>query len=697
MSIIQNIRERGTWIILGLISIALIAFILQDGVGRKQGANDSTTLGEVNGQIINKIEFEQKLEQQLQQYANQGVNKTQLVPYLWNIEVDKLLIKSEAEKLGITVANKEVDDVLFGEESPFKQQFTDKTTGLFNEAAARNALSELKKLKTKEAIQNKEQVDKQFIDPAFENRIINKYQVLINRGIQLPKWLAQKQYAESNTITSINYVGVPYTSIADSTIKVSNDEIAAYIKENSAAYQVEEDSRNISFIGFSAAPVKSDSLNALNEINALKEGFKTTTDAAGYLNKVSTEIPYFNGYLSKKILQIPQKDSVLNVGVGNIYGPYIDGKNYTIAKVIGIKQLPDSSTVRHIFIATNNPQAGAIRDDSASKKLIDSISGAIKSGASFEALCQKYSDDADSKTRGGNLGALTQTQNLPLSLNNFVFENNAGTKGVVKTDYGYHYVEIIKQTPRGPAYNIAYLSKAIIPSTETTTAASTEAAKFASASKDAKSFNANAVKLNKQIIPANKIKAIDYEIQGLGETRQTVRWIFDNNVNTVSEPFEIGDAYIVALITGEDKKGLASVETAKPQVEGIIRDQKKAEKIKASFKGNNLEAIAASVKAVVQKADSLTFTSPLIPGVGNEPKLIGAAFNKSLVNKVSQPIAGNAGVFVLSVGASSAKQAQQDLSTFTEEQLGRLRSIVFRGSTALKKAAKIVDNRAKLL
>ena len=171
MSIIQNIRERGTWIILGLITIALIAFILQDGVGQKQRAADSNTLGEVNGQIINKIEFEQKLEQQIQQYANQGVSKEQLVPYLWNMEVEKLLIKTEADKLGITVANKEVDDVLFGEESPFKQQFTDKTTGLFNEAAARNALSELKKLKTKEAIQNKEQVDKQFIEPAFENRI----------------------------------------------------------------------------------------------------------------------------------------------------------------------------------------------------------------------------------------------------------------------------------------------------------------------------------------------------------------------------------------------------------------------------------------------------------------------------------------------------------------------------------------------
>lgn len=693
MSIIQNIRERGAWIIFGIIAIALIAFLLQDGIGRKNGSNDITTLGKVNGEVINKIEFEEKLDIQVQQYASQGVKREQMIGYLWEQEISRLLFKSEAEKLGITVGTKELSDVLFGNESPFRQEFTDKNTGEFKVNDAKNAIAQIKKSKNKDQIN---QIEKFYIEPSIENRIRNKYQALVVRGVQVPKWLVEKQYAEQNSIASIKYVGVSYNTISDSTIKVSNDEIAAYLKENQAAYQIEESSRNIGYVGFSAAPTAADSLNARNEINALKDAFKATTDEAAYLNKVGTDIPYYNSYISKKTLQIPQKDSVLNMGVGNIYGPYVDGKNYTIAKLLGVKQWSDSTSVRHILIATNNPQNGQqVRDDSAAKKTIDSISAAIKGGASFEALCAQYSDDGGSKAKGGNLGMFAQAQMVP-TFNDFAFDNPVGTKGVIKTEFGYHYVEILKQTAKGPAYKLAYLSKTINPSNETINAAATAAAQFVSNCKDVKSFNENAVKQNKQVLPATGIKANDFEIQGIGETRQMVRWVFEKDVNAVSEPFEIGDSYIVAVITSEEKKGLASVDAARPRVEGIIRDQKKAEKIKTTFKGNSIEAIATSVNGLVQNADSLSFANSIVPGLGNEPKVIGASFNKSLLNKISSPIAGNSGVFVISVNNQGAMQAQVDLAFYKEELLNRTRSSIFRSNASLKKVAKIEDNRFKL-
>ena len=693
MSIIQNIRERGAWIIFGIIAIALIAFILQDGIGRKNGGTDLLTLGKVNGEVINKIEFDEKLDIQLKQYAAQGVKREQMIGYLWEQELTRLLFKSEANKLGISVGSKEMSDVLFGNESPFKQEFTDPATGEFKINDAKNAIAQIKKGKNKDQIK---QIEKFYIEPSIENRIRNKYQALVVKGVQVPKWLIEKQYTDLNNFASINFVQVPYNTISDSSIKVTNEDVAAYIKENSAAYQVEETARKIGYIGFSAAPTAADSLNTKNEINALKEAFKNAPDAAVYLNKVGTEIPYYNSYISKKAMQIPQKDSVLSVGVGNTYGPYVDGRNYTIAKILGVKQWSDSTSVRHILIATTNPQNGQqIKDDSIAKRLIDSISLAIRGGASFDALCEKYSDDGSSKPRGGNLGMFAQAQMVP-AFNDFAFDNPVGTKSVIKTDFGYHYVEILKQTARGPAYKIAYLSKPINPSNETINAASTAAAQFSSTSKDVKSFNENAVKLGKQVLPAVGIKQNDFEIQGLGETRQMVRWVYEKKVNDVSEAFELGDTYIVAVITGEDKAGLASVETAKPQVEGIIRDQKKAEKIKPTLKGSSIDAIAASVKSIVQKADSLNFTYSVIPGLGNEPKLVGAAFNKSLVNKVSAPIAGNAGVFVISVNNVSASQAIQDANFFKEESINRTRSAIFRSNTSLKKVAKIEDNRSKI-
>ncbi len=693
MSIIQNIRERGTWIIFGIIAIALIAFILQDGVGRNNNNNSINNIAVVNGDPIEKLSFDEKVDLQVQNYASQGVKREQVIGYQFNQEVDAVLYKQEIAKLGLMVGNKEISDVLFGSESPFKNEFTDKTTGEFKVNDAKNALAQLKKSKNADQIK---QLEKFYIEPSIENRVRNKYQSLLIKGIQLPKWLADKSIAEANSISNIAYVGVSYNSISDSAVKVTNEDMAAYIKDHAAAYQNEEASRTISYVGFNAAPTTADSLAILNQLIALKEEFKSTTNEASFLNKAGTDLPFYNSYVSKKTLQIPNKDSVLGVGVGNTFGPYIDGKNFTIAKVVGVKSWPDSASVRHILVATVNPQNGQqIRDDSTAKKLIDSIKNAIAGGASFEAMVEKYSDDGGSKATGGKYEMFAQAQMTP-EFNDYSFDNAVGSKGVVKTDFGYHYMEVLKQTPRGPAYKIAYLSKAVLPSTETLNAAASAAAKFASTSKDPKSFTANAVTAKKEVFPAANIKANDNEIPGIGESRQLVRWIYENDINDVSEPIEVGENYIVALISAEEKKGLMSVETAKATVENIVKDQKKAEIIKKTFKGNSLESYAASAKVTVANADSVNFNYSMIPGLGNEPKMVGAAFNKSLLNKVSEPLAGNAGVFVVSVKNIGATQSQQDPNLFKDELLNRTRSIFFRSSVGLRKAAKIEDNRFKV-
>ena len=208
MSIIQNIREKGTWIIFGIIALALIAFILQDGIGRKNRGSDLTSIGKVNGVAINKVDFDEKVDLQVQNYAAQGVKREQIVGYQFNQEVDALLIKAEVEKLGLSVGNKELSDVLFGNESPFKQEFTDKTTGEFKVNDAKSSIAQIKKSKNVEQIK---QIEKFYIEPAIDNRIRSKYQSLVVKGVQLPKWLSDKTLAETNSVASISYVAVPYT------------------------------------------------------------------------------------------------------------------------------------------------------------------------------------------------------------------------------------------------------------------------------------------------------------------------------------------------------------------------------------------------------------------------------------------------------------------------------------------------------
>ena len=691
MSIIQNIRDKGAWIIFTIIVIALVAFVLQDGIG-KQGNSTVTDLGTVNGVSINKIDFEEKLEIQVQNYASQGVKREQLIGFLWNQEIDRILYMNEEEKAGITVGNKEITDVLFGVESPLRQEFTDPKTGEFKVNDAKQAIAQVKKSKNQEQIN---QIEKLYVKPSIENRLRNKYQALIVKGLQVPTWMVQKQYNELNSIANIDIVGIPYASISDSTIKVTDDEVAGYIKENPAAFQVEEASKSINYVGFSAAPTSADSASVLNAITSLKEDFQAAPDAAAFLNKAGSDLPFYNSYISGKTLQVPNKEEIIAAGVGNIYGPYVDGKNYTIAKLIGVKKWPDSASVRHILIATTGQNGQLVRDDSAAKKLIDSIKSAIAGGVSFDEMVKKYSDDAGSKENGGKYDMFPQAQMVG-PFNDFSFDNSVGSKGVVKTDFGYHYMEVLKQTPRSSAYKIAYLSKAILPSSETIGVAAAAAAAFASASKDIKTFNQEAVKLNKQSFPASDIKSMDYEIPGIGESRTLVRWVYENKINAVSEPTEIGDSYFVAIISGEEKAGLASVAKVKPEVEGILRDQKKAIQIKQNFIGSTIEAIAASAKTMVQPIDSINFNYSMIPGIGNEPKLVGAAFNKSFLNKPSAPIAGNAGVFVISVNSQGAKAATQDLASFESDLINRTRSVIYRTNIGLKKVAKIKDNRMKV-
>ena len=175
-----------------------------------------------------------------------------------------------------------------------------------------------------------------------------------------------------------------------------------------------------------------------------------------------------------------------------------------------------------------------------------------------------------------------------------------------------------------------------------------------------------------------------------------MRWLYENKTGAVSEPVEVGDRYVVAIITGTNPAGILSPAEARPLVEGFVRNEKKAKQIlDTKFKGSTLEAIATAIGSTVQRADSISFSTPFMPGIGSEPKIIGAAFNKSLAGKASSPIAGTTGVFAVKVESNGARQGSMDAETVKQTLLQGNRVAVFRGVQALKSAAKVKDNRFK--
>ncbi|MFN9998818.1 MAG: peptidylprolyl isomerase, partial [bacterium] len=338
------------------------------------------------------------------------------------------------------------------------------------------------------------------------------------------------QQADNNSIASISYVYYPYTALPDSAVKVSDDDIAAYVKKHANEYQKVDETRNITYVAFSAAPSSSDSANVYNELTALKDSFVASKDPGLFLAKNTSALPYYNSYFSKSRIQQPNKDTLVRIPVGQVYGPYIDGGNYVLAKMIATKTWPDSAKVRHILIAFNDSRTGELkRNDSTAMQLADSIRNAIITGANFDALCARYSDDPGSKDKGGVYDFFPQGQ-MVAEFNEFAFDKPVGTKGVVKTDFGYHYMDVLGHKHPNPAYNIAYLAKPILAGTETEAAASTAAAQFMAAAKNARQFSDEATRLKKPLQSFSEINQSDFVLGTLGQSRTMVRWVYQNGV-----------------------------------------------------------------------------------------------------------------------------------------------------------------------
>jgi peptidyl-prolyl cis-trans isomerase D len=703
MSIIQSLRDKAAVLLTGLIALSLIGFLVQDAfIGRSAGAftGNSTTVGTINGTEIDAQDFNTKVRMFEESNRQQGMQSNEMmtqniVENVWNTYIQENLIKTEAAKLGITFTAKEMSETLFSDDAPqeFKQLFTDQTTGQYNVQAARTWFSNIKKSKKAEEVK---MVNEQLIDPLITRQLAEKYNTLISQGSYIPKWMIEKVNADNSAFASLSYAIVPYGTIADTAVKVSDEDINKYVSNHKDEFK-QDKTRSIAYVSFDANPTSADSAAVFNKLVTLKEELANSTDPKSVVARNGSNMPYFDGYVLKSRLAMDAKDSLVAAPVGTVIGPYLDANAYVIAKKVDTKSLPDSVKVRHILIGVVDPRTGqARRSDSAAKKTADSLFAAIKSGADFSTIAATFSEDEGSKSNGGEYNfSSVDMGNLAKQFSDFSFYKPTGSRDVVKTEFGYHIMEVLNQKNFEESYKIAYISKPILSSEETDNTASSAATQFAGNSRDLKSFEQNISKnnLNKRL--ADGIKEIDYSVSGM-PSRSFVKWIWENKVGTVSEPFDFKDKYIVAVITGANDQGVQSAATARITVEPIIRNQKKAELIfKKVGNATTLEAVAAAGGQTGQ-IDTLKFGDAFIPNVGPEIRVIGAAFNKANQGKVSGLIEGQTGVFAVKTNSIGALPniSGGDLENQRRAMLAQLKQYSAYGSfEALKKAAKIEDTR----
>ena len=710
MSFIQDIREKyARWAVVA-IALSLLGFILMDafaGRGSVFSGGPSTTVGKVNGSKIDIKEFnklvlqQENYQQQQRQSSISETDRRGIMDNVWNDMVNKILLQNELDKLGMQVGKKETNDILFGANAPedLKKQFKNTQTGEYDAVLAQQQINEMKKRGAPDQKAN----FNEYIGQLEYQRVFEKYNSLLVNTYNFPKWYLEKQNADKSLIANISYVMVNYVDpmFVDSTIKISDKEIENYISKHKEKYKQEE-TREIAYVAFSAKPRKADSLEAIDKLMALKAEFETAENIQQFFDREGNSSQFYDGYLSGKSNQRQNKDSILAAPIGSVYGPFLDGTDYVLSKKLGSKMWPDTVKVRHILIGlTKQDQSGQsiTRDSLTAKTLADSIAQAIKNGSNFDILCAQFSDDPGSKDKGGVYDNVYAGQMVP-EFNKFIFDNLKGDKGVVKTDFGYHYIEILSQKGNSPAYKIAYLSRPIEPSQETDNIANNEANKFAGNSRNTKAFDENIEKILKPLginkLLASNIGPNDYMAGGLS-SRQFVKKIYEAKLNDVLQPIRIGEDYIVATVTAINKKGTQSVEKARGGVEALLRNKKKAEIVKQKIgKISSLEAAHTALNKPIDNADSIRLQGQS-PALSYEPKVLGASFNMDNNNKtIPELIEGTGGVYVIHVKSISATPVE---SANVEEERklkyqNAKQTTMYRFAQVLKDAANIKDNRS---
>ena len=708
MQIIQSIREKGAAIVIVVISLSLIGFILMDA---KQGGSSlfgsvSNNVGEINGEKIELSVFNKKVKDAEDMQAQRtgqrpsGVQTYQTRDQVWNQIVAEKIFYNEASKIGIEFTAKELSYILLSNDqsNPFlqEQSLKDSITGQLDIKKAQNAMNNIKKFKGEQ----KDQVNAQIVDPLKLNNTVAKYSALLNASAYYPKWMEKKDGEENIAFSNISFVTVPYTEINDSTIKITDEDVNNYVNKHKEQFK-QEAGRNISYVAFSQLPSSEDSSVAYNSLAQLKVEFEADSNAKAFVARNVSTIDFKDDYTTKAKMNQIFADTLSRLSIGGVFGPYVDKTNYVLAKMLGTKQLPDSVNARHILIGTNDPQTGQpTMADSAAKKLADSIYNAIQSGSNFNLLALQFSTDQGSKIKGGDLGTFAYGTMVP-EFNDFCFTKSTGSKGVVKTDFGYHIIEVMSQKGLNTAYKIAYVGKEIAASDVTINKSSLEATK-ASAIKSKEELEKYIAKngMSLTAVPS-MIKENDYQAGALQDARAVVRWAFEAKKGEISEPFSVGDQFIVAVLDKINDKGVQDATTARPGCEAIIRNNKKSEMIKKKI-GNNptLESAASAYGKQIQGAgadSSITFNSQIINGVGMEAKVIGAAFNKEYQSKVSPLIDGTTGVFIVKVNSIQNKPAEspEAVSARATSKIGNIRSQTNGWYEGLRKQADIVDERSK--
>lgn len=701
MAILNSIRKRGIFLIL-IIALALFAFILSDvissGGGGPKGQNNIAT---INGVDIPREQFMQEVEI-AQRNMGPNANTTIAMNRVWEKELRRVLLQEQMDKAGISVEKAQLDKALkatLAGNPTFLNEAGEVDEGRIQEYIA--SIKSSSPLMYQQWIQFEEELSADIMQETYNNLIKGGLRSSISEG--------EQEHHFQNDKINFSYVLVPYSSIEDDEISVSDREIEKYISDHPTQFQTEA-SADIEYVLFKEEPSQADIDEAKEEMQSFLSSrveynretksndtipsFQNVEDFEEYLNTYS-DVPFIDFWFFEKDLPESIASDIMNLEIGEVYGPYQDENTFNLSRVVDTKFMPDSTDSKHILIryeGTLRAAADMTRSKEDAEKLTDSLLAVIKKTPSkFEELAKEFSDDS-SAGNGGDLGTTTPGRMVP-PFDDFIFGNPEGTIGKVETDFGFHIVQVGKQSQPKKGVKLATIVKVIEASDKTLNDLFSDASKLevAVAKGD---FRQIAEEKGLEVRPVNRMGAMDGSVPGVDNNRTIVTWAFNDDTKVGdTKRFSVSDGYVIARLTQKNKKGLLPASQAAERVKPILIKEKKAKKIRESISGKSMEEVASSQNTSMRSANSVSLASPRI-GTADEPKVVGYAYGTK-VDQTTGPIDGNEGVYMLKVTSMTPAQKLESYhnqaSQITQKTAPNAPTQVY---NALKNKAKIKDHRA---
>jgi peptidyl-prolyl cis-trans isomerase D len=730
MSTLEKLRKR-SGLLVAIVGLALLAFVLtglfERGGSSLFGGSDKA-IGEIAGKSIDVNIFKNKVDEAIenQKRNSQKMSLTPeetdgIVQQVWNQMINEEVMTKEYEKLGISVSDEELYDLMVDHpHSALVRNLSDQQTGKVVPMFADPATGEISPAKIRQFTQS--MTDEQEAQWAqLENyvrqiRTIEKYNNLIKKGLYVTTSAAKRDYIAQNSSSTIKYIVKNYRTVVDSTIKVNDADLTAYYSTHQNEFK-QEASRNLEYVAFDIVPSQEDIDEAKTQMQKVADNLKTTksfSEDSAFVISESDSRNIDMTFHTKGTLP-PQIDTVaFKSEVGTVFGPHEESGTLKVSKLTATKMSADSAKIRHILIAYRGSGAAenVTRTKEQAKKTADSLLTALKKGGKFTDFVEKFSDDGGKKMppnkkegeyymgKGGDYGWVNSNSGFVEPFKNAGLDGKKGDLVIVESQFGYHIIEVLDTKGSQKKVQVVTIDKKIEASSKTKQAIFSQAATFSGNNTTNELFQKAVMeqKLNKRI--ADKLKENDKTISGIESPKSLIRWAYDNKKGTVSEPMEFGDKYIVAALVDVREKGIAPMEQVKEEITAKVIQQKKAEQFSKEFEtamtgGATIEAVAAKMKLTVEQAPNVNFMSNQSIGSQNEPAVVGAV-SVQKQKTISKPIVGKGGVFVAYVETFTPAAAEKDYKGPQKAQIQSLQPRVdYEVYNALKENANIEEHLTK--